>query len=253
MVIKDLVPVEWSDRRVLTSAQLAEAYCCSIEQIKKNFSNNKKYYKEGLHYFKIAGELLEELRGKNLHLQISSMTRTLYLWTEQGAVRHCKSINTPEAWKMFDELEEFYFSQNTPKAIAAPAASAAKEKPAIKSERPQLKLARVYVLEMSDGSVKIGYTKRFCNRMSEIKRQSKLSVKNIFFTAIMSRENARLVERCTKEIFSSSKLGGEFFSVKFEAACAAVDSFAKMACVAPIVYGLERGVKILKLAGRKFD
>ena len=130
---------------------------------------------------------------------------------------------------------------------------AAKEKPALEPERPQLKLARVYVLEMSDGSVKIGYTKRFCNRMSEIKRQSKLSVKNIFFTAIMSRENARLVERCTKEIFSSSKLDGEFFSVKFDEACAAVDSFAKMACVAPIVYSLKRGGKILKIAGRKFD
>ena len=129
----------------------------------------------------------------------------------------------------------------------------AEEKPALEAERPQLKLARVYVLEMSDGSVKIGYTKRFCNRMSEIKRQSKLSVKNIFFTAIMSCENARLVERCTKEIFSSSKLGGEFFSVKFAAACAAVDSFSKMACVAPIVHDLERGAKILKLAGRKFD
>lgn len=253
MVIKDLVPVEWSNQRVLLSKQVAECYKCAEDRIKDNFNANKEQYTEGVHYFKITGSDLQNLRVGNPDLQISPKTRTLYLWTYKGCVRHCKSINTPEAWKMFDDLEKFYFSQNTPKAIAALAAPVAKEKPAIKSERPQLKLARVYVLEMSDGSVKIGYTKRFCNRMSEIKRQSKLSVKNIFFTAIMSRENARLVERCTKEIFSSSKLGGEFFSVKFDEACAAVDSFAKMACVAPIVYGLERGVKVLKLAGRKFD
>ena len=109
MEVQNIVPVEWNNQRVLLSVQLAEAYKCSVEQIKKNFSNNKSHYKEGLHYFKIAGEILEELRVNNLHLQISPMTRTLYLWTEQGAVRHCKSINTKEAWEMFDKLEENYF------------------------------------------------------------------------------------------------------------------------------------------------
>ena len=131
--------------------------------------------------------------------------------------------------------------------------AAAEEKPALESKRRKFNFARVYVFLMSDYSVKIGYTKRFCRRMSEIKRQNKLVVKNIFFTAIMSCENARLVERCTKEIFSSSKLNGEFFSVKFDEACKAVEYFTKLVAATPIVSDLERGGKILKLAGRKFD
>ena len=249
MVIKDLVPVEWSSQRVLLTAQLAEAYCCSVEQIKKNFSNNKKHYKEGLHYFKIAGEPLEELRVNNLHLQISSMTRTLYLWTERGAVRHCKSINTPEAWKMFDELEEFYFSQNTPKAIAAPAA---KEKPAVNPRRRegQLSDARVYVFLMSDGSVmivKIGQSKNVNARKASVERETKLTVKKVYYTPLMPRKIVRLIERACHEIFSSSKLNGEFFSVEFDEACKVVDSFVKVvACLQ--VSDFERGDKLLSVA-----
>ena len=183
-------------------------------------------------------------------LNIGSENREVNVVNEPGLYRLIFSSRKKEA----REFQRWVYHEVLPSIRKTGSYSvAAKEKPAIKSERPQLKLARVYVLEMSDGSVKIGYTKRFCNRMSEIKRQSKMSVKNIFFTAIMSRENARLVERCTKEIFSSSKLDGEFFSVKFDEACAAVDSFAKMACVAPILYSLKRGGKILKIAGRKFD
>ena len=125
MDFSKLVLVEWSSRRVLTTAQLADAYKCSVDQIKVNFNANKKHYKEGLHYFKIAGKALADLRVRIPYLQISSMTRCLYLWTEQGAVRHCKSINTTEAWNMFDKLEENYFNPkpsivSEPTPVAAP-------------------------------------------------------------------------------------------------------------------------------------
>ncbi len=33
----------------------------------------------------------------------------LYLWTERGANRHCKILDTDKAWKQFDNLEETYF------------------------------------------------------------------------------------------------------------------------------------------------
>ena len=33
----------------------------------------------------------------------------LYLWTERGANRHCKILDTPKAWEQFDNLEETYF------------------------------------------------------------------------------------------------------------------------------------------------
>ena len=33
----------------------------------------------------------------------------MYLWTERGANRHCKILDTDKAWEQFDNLEETYF------------------------------------------------------------------------------------------------------------------------------------------------
>lgn len=241
MEVQNIVPVEWNNQRVLLSVQLAEAYNCSVEQIKKNFSNNKNHYKEGLHYFKIAGELLEELRVNNLHLQISPMTRTLYLWTEQGAVRHCKSINTKEAWEMFDKLEENYFHavvKNAP-VLAAPVE---------KVSRPLSPTACVYALLMSNGTVKIGHSGNVKKRVSCIESKHGLTVEKIYHTPFISREIARLIEKACHNIFSPSKVDGEFFSIKFESACAEVDTFVKFVEALPLVSNFERGKILVELA-----
>ena len=219
MDIKNFVRVDWRDQRVLTSAQLAEAYECSVDQIKKNFSNNKKHYKEGVHYFKIAGEPLNELRGKNLHLQISPMTRVLYLWTYQGCVRHCKSINTPKAWAMFDKLEKHYFNQSVVEPLAASA-------PVV--EQPT-DIYRVYLFLLSDGNVKIGFTKRFLVRISEVKRETGLSVTGIYFTPEMPYKNARIIERCCKEVHSDQRVKDEIYSAAFAAMRASIEDYTFMA------------------------
>ncbi|EQI52777.1 putative antirepression domain protein [Clostridioides difficile Y270] len=35
----------------------------------------------------------------------------MYLWTERGANRHCKILDTDKAWEQFDNLEESYFNK----------------------------------------------------------------------------------------------------------------------------------------------
>ena len=247
MNIKNLVPVEWSNQRVLLSKQIAECYKCAEDRIKDNFNANKEQYTEGLHYFKITGSDLQNLRVGNPDLQISPMTRTLYLWTYQGCVRHCKSINTPEAWNMFDELEQNYFNQNSVVVV--------KSTPAINPNRRagQLADARVYVLLMSDGTiqiVKLGQSKNIRSRVAKIKRDTGLTVKDIYFSPFMSRENARLVEWACQEKFSSRRVEGEFFSVEFEEACKAIDSFVKMVAAPAIDSDLKRGGKIFKVVKR---
>ena len=42
------------------------------------------------------------------------MTRSLCLWTREGAVRHCKMLNTVKAWEMFNLLEDNYFNGAKP-------------------------------------------------------------------------------------------------------------------------------------------
>lgn len=35
--------------------------------------------------------------------------KSLYLWTEKGALLHAKSLNTDKAWEVYDYLVDYYF------------------------------------------------------------------------------------------------------------------------------------------------
>lgn len=112
---KEIMVVEYHNQRVLLTEQVAQVYECEPIQIQQNYANHKEKFTEGKHYVKLEGDELKKLRLDNIELQISPMTRCLYLWTRQGASRHCKLVNTDKAWDMFDCLEENYF--NPPKQI----------------------------------------------------------------------------------------------------------------------------------------
>ena len=107
----NITRIEYRGQLVLTTAQLAEFYDTSINNLQVNFRNNCDRFTEGMHYFKVEGEELDILRLKNFQLQISPKTRVFYLWTKRGAGRHCKSIGTDRAWDMFELLEDAYFDR----------------------------------------------------------------------------------------------------------------------------------------------
>ena len=113
ITMNEIINIEHNNERVLTTEQLAQAYECDGKQIKQNFNNNADRFVEGQHYFKLEGEALRKLRVENIDLQISPMTRSLYLWTRRGASRHSKMLGTDKAWEMFDQLEENYFNQQS--------------------------------------------------------------------------------------------------------------------------------------------
>lgn len=118
MDIQNLVPVDYSNQRVLTTAQVADVFHCKTTRIRDNFRHNRKHYVEGVHYFKVEGEALRALKevdAENFRSQatqsspIANATRALLLWTKQGVARICQSFKTQEAWNIFDELERHYF------------------------------------------------------------------------------------------------------------------------------------------------
>lgn len=115
--IETIKRVEWSNQPVLTTAQLAEFYGTTAENLRINFFNaqKKNRFVECKHFFKVEGEDLDILQVKNFNLQISPMTRGLYLWTERGAARHAKMLNTDKAWDVFEALEDNYFNRPTVK------------------------------------------------------------------------------------------------------------------------------------------
>lgn len=103
--------LKYRNEKILTTKQLAEIYKTEENNIINNFNNNKDHFEEGFHYYKLTGEELKQfiLQVNDIDIQISNMTRTLYLWTERGANHHCKILDTKEAWKQFNVLEETYF------------------------------------------------------------------------------------------------------------------------------------------------
>ncbi|AJE11219.1 hypothetical protein EXN65_08430 [Clostridium botulinum] len=109
-VITEIKPVEVSGERVLTTEQLGEVYEVDPIRIQQGFNRNQEKFKEGKHYFKLEGSKLKDF--KTIYLKDNpSMLRIncLYLWTERGANRHCKILDTDKAWEQFDNLEETYF------------------------------------------------------------------------------------------------------------------------------------------------
>lgn len=95
--------------RVLTTKQIAEAYGTDVKTIQYNFRYNKGRYKEGKHYIEIEGEELRRLKTRNEFQSQFKYAKSLYLWTEKGALLHAKSLNTDKAWEVYDYLVDFYF------------------------------------------------------------------------------------------------------------------------------------------------
>lgn len=111
LTVQNLPPVQHNGFRVITTELLANVYQTEINNIQQNFKRNKKRFIEGKHYFKVVGDALNNLRLTVSHLQISAKVRSLILWTERGAARHAKILDTDNAWDVFEALEDFYFAK----------------------------------------------------------------------------------------------------------------------------------------------
>ncbi|EEZ0550352.1 TPA: ORF6N domain-containing protein [Escherichia coli] len=104
---------------VITTELLAELYGTERQRLTNNFNRNKERFIEGKHFFLIEGDELRELKHRNslrVSVKIARNVRSLILWTERGAARHAKMLETDQAWDVFEKLEDCYFSQKDPSA-----------------------------------------------------------------------------------------------------------------------------------------
>lgn len=109
--MNNLQIIERNNERVLTTQQLADVYETEIRNISNNFNNNKERFIEGKHYFCLQGDDLRAFKRDSYDIGIAPNVNKLYLWTERGANRHCKILDTDKAWEQFDNLEESYFNK----------------------------------------------------------------------------------------------------------------------------------------------
>ncbi|WP_053882910.1 P22AR C-terminal domain-containing protein [Escherichia coli] len=97
---------------VITTELLAHLYGTKIKNISDNFLNNTTRFMPGKHYFKIEKNELREFKNRPETIGlVGKNARSLILWTERGAARHAKMLETDQAWDVFEKLEDCYFSQ----------------------------------------------------------------------------------------------------------------------------------------------
>ena len=105
-----MLMVEHEGQRVITTELLAQVYETDTDNIKHNYNNHKENFKEGIHYYRLKGDALRAFKREVNDIPlVAPNVNQLYLWTERGANRHCKILDTPKAWEQFDNLEETYF------------------------------------------------------------------------------------------------------------------------------------------------
>lgn len=104
--------ITYKETRVCTTQQLAQLYGSDQESIQKNFERNNARFEEGKHFIKIKGDELREFKNNqptNGRL-VAKHAAHLILWTERGAARHAKMLETDQAWDVFEQMEDAYFA-----------------------------------------------------------------------------------------------------------------------------------------------
>lgn len=103
--------IEYKGQKVITTELLAQVYGTDNKNIQINFKNHKEKFIHGKHYFELRGDELKKFKNSlpNDIREPLKFAPVLYLWTERGANRHSKILDTDKAWEQFENLEETYF------------------------------------------------------------------------------------------------------------------------------------------------
>lgn len=117
-VAPETVPaIAYAGRPVVTTALLAKLYGTDDHNIIKNYKGNEARFVAGKHFHKLEGHKLREFKDKVTQSDVvQKRARHLILWTERGAARHAKMLDTDQAWDVFERLEDCYFA-STERAV----------------------------------------------------------------------------------------------------------------------------------------
>lgn len=110
--VESLPVVTYNCLPVITTDMLAQLYGTETIRIQQNHKRNDDRFIAGKHFFKLEGAELKTFKNRlSLSKSVGKRARSLVLWTERGAARHAKMLETEQAWEVFEKLEDFYFSQ----------------------------------------------------------------------------------------------------------------------------------------------
>ena len=168
--VESLSITTYRQQPVVTTALLAQLYGTEPQYINKNHERNADRFVAGKHFIKLEGEALREFkRSLTVSKTVSEIpvrTRHLLLWTERGAARHAKMLDTDQAWEVFERLEDCYFSVK-PAIIepALPSDELTKEQHAILR---RLMILRFPYVHDNSPTARLVQDRFQCQRLSEI-------------------------------------------------------------------------------------
>lgn len=112
--VESLSVVTFKDIPVVTSELLAKLYGTETIRIQQNHSRNDARFIEGKHYFKVTGSDLKDFKNRlSFSELVGKRAKSVILWTERGAARHAKMLETDQAWEVFEKLEDHYFNSKS--------------------------------------------------------------------------------------------------------------------------------------------
>jgi hypothetical protein len=125
VTVDNLPAISHAGRPVVTTALLAKLYGSEAAHLIKNFQRNTDRFVAGKHFHKLEGADLKDLKNSMSKRHavdgtpeiIGSKAKSVILWTERGAARHAKMLDTDEAWEVFEKLEDSYFGKAPALAI----------------------------------------------------------------------------------------------------------------------------------------
>lgn len=123
-----LSPITHNSLPVITTELLASLYGSCPKLIRQNHQRNSGRFVAGKHFFKLTGAELKAFKNeasKRGFVKIAPTTNHLILWTERGAARHAKMLETDQAWEVFEKLEDCYFAIKSPADSMEPITSPA--------------------------------------------------------------------------------------------------------------------------------
>lgn len=116
-----LPAIAHNGKPVVTTALLAKLYGTDDIRIQQNYLRNAGRFEAGKHYHKLEGAELKAFKHRlSLSYPVEKQARSVMLWTERGAARHAKMLDTDAAWDVFEKLEDCYFGQAANVALPAP-------------------------------------------------------------------------------------------------------------------------------------
>lgn len=172
LAVESLSVITYLQQPVVTTELLAQLYGTEANNITKNFCVNSDRFVAGKHFFKLEGEALREFKHyitKSNVVEIPRQTRHFILWTERGAARHAKMLDTEQAWEVFEKLEDCYFSVKPPVVESAqpalPSDELTKEQHAILR---RLMILRFPYVHDNSPTARLVQDRFQCQRLSEI-------------------------------------------------------------------------------------